>query len=60
MAIRKTGAADGRVTGTEGRILDPADQETIIGTASLAGSGLPWQPGDEDALAEENQEADEA
>lgn len=59
MSIRKTGTADGRITGTEGRILDPADPETIIATASLEGSGLPWQPADEDALEQENRAAEQ-
>jgi hypothetical protein len=60
MTIRKTGAADGRIiTGSEGRVLDPENPEVIIATASLDGSGLPWQPADESALANESAEADE-
>jgi hypothetical protein len=67
MTIRKTGAADGRITEAE-----PAQPEgtlsataavtagpAISGTGALSGPAA-WGPGDEDGLAAENEAADQA
>jgi hypothetical protein len=57
MAIRKTGAVTGQVTGVEG-----TDSEgiTVTGSVSLRSgpSGLTWEQDDDQALAGENKAAD--
>jgi hypothetical protein len=50
MTIRKTGAADGRITGTE----EPREEDGITVTASAT----TWDDREEDALAAENEAAD--
>jgi hypothetical protein len=59
MSIRKTGAADGRVTQVEGAP-GQAPQAGIAATASVAGPNPPWAEQDEAALLAENEEADQA
>lgn len=54
MTIRKTGAADGRITGTE----EPREEDGITATASVAGKSAPWAVCDEAALLAENEAAD--
>lgn len=57
MAIRKTGAATGRITQVE---QPPGGaQEGIAATASFAGPNPPWAVLDEAALLAENEEADQ-
>ena len=53
MAIRKTGAVTGQVTGVE-----QAPEEAITATASAAGPAPQWAVHDEAALLTENEEAD--
>jgi hypothetical protein len=53
MTIRKTGAADGRITQAE-----VPEEEGIAATASLAGPNSPWAVEDEAALLHENEAAD--
>jgi hypothetical protein len=59
MTIRKTGAHDGRITaaGVDPSALDPADQIAPV-TARRVEAG--WDPADDQELASENEEADEA
>jgi hypothetical protein len=57
MTIRKTGAADGRVTaaGVDPSALEPADQ-----IAPVTARRADWDPSDDAALAAENEAADDA
>ena len=58
--IRKTGAADGRITVTEedGREIPSPDGFSVTTASAWSQPGVWGQP-DEEGLAAENQEADE-
>lgn len=58
MAIRKTGAVTGRVTGIEGTASEGIE---VTGSVSVhaAPSGLAWEQDDEEGLAGENEAADQ-
>lgn len=53
MTIRKTGAATGKITGLEGRT--PARPEDRLQATARRTA---WDAGDDDALDEENRQAD--
>lgn len=58
MAIRKTGAVTGEVTEVEQAPEHSAEHPGIAHTASAGEPRLPWTPADDEALTEENEEAD--
>lgn len=58
MAIRKTGAVTGRVTGIDGTESEGIE---VTGSVSVgaAPSGLTWSQDDEQGLGDENEAADQ-